>query len=169
VIFPLEPVAVTFFTSTFLSAKIAAATGVALISLLEGLALFSGGLGLSSFFSSAFVSFFGDDSVAGGSFDFCSFFSDGPAFETEAGFSAVSSIVAVMSPIFNVSFSLATVCKMPAFYALISKVAFSLSSSAITSSLSTQSPSFFIHLVSVTSLMLSPTEGTLISIGMYYF
>ena len=52
----------------------------------------------------------------------------------------------------------------PAFSALISNVAFSLSSSAITSSLFTHSPSCFNHRTRVTSLILSPTVGTLISI-----
>src|SRR5882724_7921918 len=81
-----------------------------------------------------------------------------------SGRGADSSICATTSPIFRVSPSFPTVFKTPAFSAFTSKVAFSLSSSAITSSRSTYSPSFFNHFTSVTSLMDSPTAGTLISI-----
>ena len=65
----------------------------------------------------------------------------------------------------SVSPSFAICLTAPACSAFISKVAFSLSSSAITSSLSAQAPSDLSHFTSVTSLILSPTVGTLISIA----
>ena len=124
-IFPLDPLGVIFFISTFLSAKMAAATGVALMSDVR-CSMFdveiSFSFDCSPFLDSAFFPS-----------AFCSVF-------FSAGFSgrgAKSSIRQATSPIFNVSPSLATVVKIPACCALISNVAFSLSSSAITSSLST--------------------------------
>src|SRR6201999_507835 len=74
----------------------------------------------------------------------------------------LSSIVATAAPIARVSPSLATVFKIPAFSAVSSKVALSDSSSAITSSICTASPSFFFQLARVTSVIDSPTGGTLI-------
>ena len=88
------------------------------------------------------------------------FFSGAPA-----GFKASVSIWQTISPMAKVSPSFAICFTAPACSALISKVAFSLSNSAITSSRSAHSPSAFNHLTSVTSLMLSPTVGTFISIA----
>ena len=108
IIRPLDPEGVTFFTSTFLSAKIAAATGVAFTSLER--------TGID-FSSSVFTALFPDVSFGadlGSSFFSDLFFGSG-ILRAEAGFSAVSSIVETISPIFNVSFSLATVCKILLF------------------------------------------------------
>src|SRR6185503_2401727 len=73
-----------------------------------------------------------------------------------------SSIVATTAPIGKVSPSFAAVFNIPAFSAVSSKVALSDSNSAITSSISTLSPSFFFQLERVTSVIDSPTGGTLI-------
>ena len=83
---------------------------------------------------------------------------------TSAGRAAVSSILATISPMRKLSPSLANCCKVPACSAFTSKVAFSLSSSAITWSLSTQAPSGWVHFSKVTSLIDSPIEGIFISI-----
>jgi hypothetical protein len=85
-----------------------------------------------------------------------------------SGLAASVSMLHTISPILRVSPSAAMILMAPACSAFISKVAFSLSNSAITSSLSAHSPSFLSHFTNVTSLMLSPTVGTLISIAMYY-
>jgi hypothetical protein len=74
-----------------------------------------------------------------------------------------SSIRATVAPMANVSPSLAKVFKVQAFSAVSSKVALSDSNSAITSSILTTSPSFFNHDDRVTSVIDSPTGGTLIS------
>jgi hypothetical protein len=86
----------------------------------------------------------------------------------DAGLSASVSIVQTKSPMASVSPSFAMCLTTPACSALISKVAFSLSSSAITSSRSAHSPSLLSHFTSVTSLILSPTVGTFISIAIYF-
>ena len=150
-ILPFSPVALILLLSTFLSAMIAAATGVAFM----------------SFFGSAFSTFLGSAFSTGnslfsfaGSSRFCS-----TLFSSTAGFAASVSILQTTSPMASVSPSLATCFTIPACSAFTSNVAFSLSSSAITSSLSAKSPSFFSHFTSVTSFMLSPTVGTLISIA----
>ena len=142
IIFPLLPDAVIFLLSTFVSAIMAAATGVAFRSvadLVVSTGVFST---IAAFFDSTGAIFF-------------------------SGALASVSIDPTRSPIANVSPSLATCFTRPACSAFISKVAFSLSNSAITSSLSAQSPSFFSHFTRVTSLMLSPTVGTFISIDIY--
>src|SRR3569833_435299 len=73
-----------------------------------------------------------------------------------------SSMVATVAPIGRTSPSFADSFKIPAFSAVSSKVALSDSNSAITSSICTVSPSFFFQLDSVTSVIDSPTGGTLI-------
>src|SRR5476651_1586601 len=72
-------------------------------------------------------------------------------------------MVQTTAPMANTSPSLAMVFKVPAFSAVSSKVALSDSSSAIASSMATASPSFFIQRDSVTSVIDSPTVGTLTS------
>ena len=122
-IFPFSPVGVIFLLSIFLSAMIAAATGVVFIS------GFTSSFGASDFSDS--TGFKGVVSLALSSF-FSSSFTSAPA-----GFTPSVSILQTTSPIASVSPSLATCFTTPACSAFTSKVAFSLSSSAITSSLST--------------------------------
>ena len=81
-----------------------------------------------------------------------------------AGFAAVSSMSANIAPIKILSPSFALRNKTPACSAFTSKVAFSLSNSAITSSRSTHAPSAFVHFNKVTSVIDSPTVGTFIEI-----
>ena len=84
--------------------------------------------------------------------------------ESVAGFSAAdSSISQITSPIAKVSPSSALMCSLPAASAFNSNVALSDSSSQMTSSISTCSPSFLNHCAIVTSVIDSPTVGTLIS------
>ena len=132
-ILPLLPVGLISLVGTFLSAIIAAATGVALTSANSATGTLAAG-----------TSFFG--AMASGA---------------ASGLGASVSMLPTVSPMASVSPSLATCFTAPACSALISKVAFSLSNSAITSSLSAHSPSFFSHLTRVTSLILSPTVGTI--------
>ena len=80
-----------------------------------------------------------------------------------AGDPSVISILQIKPPMGSVSFSFATILKIPLASAGNSKVALSDSTSAMTSSSLTKSPSFFIHVESVTSVMDSPTAGTFIS------
>src|SRR5512134_2470654 len=76
---------------------------------------------------------------------------------------SVISILQIKPPMGNVSFSLATICKIPVASAGSSKVALSDSTSAITSSSLTKSPSFLSQVEIVTSVIDSPTAGTFIS------
>src|SRR5690349_4530275 len=64
----------------------------------------------------------------------------------------------------SVVFSCATILKIPLASAGNSNVALSDSTSAITSSSVTKSPSFFIQVEIVTSVIDSPTAGTFISL-----
>ena len=112
-IFPPKPLGSMLFTSTFLSAIMALATGVAFTSLeiaVTGAAEVGCWLLVAGSFATGLLT---------------------------TGFSAVSSICANMLPIKIVSPSVAKCFTVPAFSAFTSKVAFSLSSSAITSSRST--------------------------------
>src|SRR5690606_35868896 len=72
-------------------------------------------------------------------------------------------MVQTTAPISSVSPSLATVFKVPDCSAVSSNVALSDSNSAIISSISTKSPSFLTQRDNTTSVIDSPTGGTLIS------
>ena len=129
-ILPLVPLPVTVDGFTFLSAIMALATGVAFTSDCTGA-------------EAGAAAFSGCAACAAGAADVSCAGAAGAA--APSGRAASSSILQATSSIFNVSPSCATICRIPAFSALSSNVAFSDSNSQIISSLSTHSPSFLIH------------------------